>query len=89
MEHVRSDTGRVMLTATACGLISGMSPNDMAKHFINGAKSVIGVCVIIGFATGINIILTDGNILHTIVHALSSLFVNSSQLCICDWNVYL
>ena len=68
-----------MLTATACGLISGMSANDMARHFISGAKSVIGVCVIIGFATGINIILTNGNILHTIVHALSSLFVNSSS----------
>lgn len=68
-----------MLTATACGLISGMSPNEISKEFIKGAKSVIGACVVIGFATGINIILTNGNILHTIVHALSSLFVNSTS----------
>ncbi len=68
-----------MITAVVCGLISGMSANEMAKHFVNGAKSVTGACIVIGFATGINIILTNGNVIYTIVHALSSLFANSSS----------
>lgn len=68
-----------MITAAVCGIISGMSANDMAKHFVNGAKSVTGACIVIGFATGINIILTSGNVIYTIVHALSSLFANSSS----------
>lgn len=68
-----------MITATVCGLISGMSANEIAKNFMNGAKSVIGACIVIGFATGINIILTKGNVIYTIVHALSSVFANSSS----------
>ncbi|MGI6075528.1 MAG: YfcC family protein [Pyramidobacter sp.] len=68
-----------MLTATGCGLVSGMSPNKIASEFIKGAKTVIGACIVIGFATGINIILTEGNVIHTIVHSLSSLFINTTN----------
>lgn len=67
-----------LLTALACGLIYGFSFNDIAKEFVKGVKGVSGALLVIGFASGISIILEAGSVLHTIVHALASLFENSS-----------
>lgn len=67
-----------MLTAIACGLISGFSPDKIAKEFVKGAKSMAGAALVVAFATGINTILSSGNIIHTIVHALASLFSGGS-----------
>ena len=67
-----------ILTSIACGLISGMSPEQIATEFVNGARTMAGAVLVVAFATGINTILTDGNIIYTIVHALSSLFANGS-----------
>jgi len=57
--------------ALACGLIYRMSFDDMARNFIAGAGELIGTALLIGFARGIEIILSDGQVLHTIVHNLS------------------
>lgn len=67
-----------MLTAMACGLICGFTPDEIAKEFVNGAKTMAGPALVVAFATGINTILSQGNIVHTIVHALASLFANGS-----------
>ena len=67
-----------MLTAIACGLICGFGPDKIAKEFVNGAKTMSGAALVISFATGINTILSEGNIVHTIVHAMASLFVGGS-----------
>ena len=57
--------------ALACGLIYRMAPDDMARHFIGGAGELIGTALLIGFARAIEITLSDGQVLHTIVNALS------------------
>jgi len=67
-----------MLTAVVCGLICGFSPDKIAKDFVSGAKTMSGAALVVAFATGINTILSQGNIIHTIVHALASLFDNGS-----------
>ena len=67
-----------MLTAIACGLISGFSPDKIAKEFVKGAKTMTGAALVVAFATGINTILCSGNIIHTIVHAMASLFSGGS-----------
>ena len=63
-----------MLTAVACGLICGFTPDQIAKEYVNGARTMSGAILVISFATGINTILSSGNIIYTIVHALASLF---------------
>lgn len=68
-----------LLTAIVCGLIYGFSFDDIAKEFVKGAKGVSGALLVIGFASGISIVLESGSVLHTIVHALASLFENSSN----------
>ena len=67
-----------MVTAVICGLICGFSIDKIVKEFIAGAKTMSTAGIIIAFATGINTILSSGSIIHTIVHALASLFANSS-----------
>lgn len=67
-----------MLTAIVCGLISGFSPDKIAKEFVKGAKAMTGAALVVAFATGINTILSSGNIIHTIVHAMASLFSGGS-----------
>lgn len=67
-----------MLTAIVCGLICGFSPDKIAKEFVKGAKSMTGAALVVAFATGINTILSSGNIIHTIVHAMASLFEGGS-----------
>jgi uncharacterized ion transporter superfamily protein YfcC len=57
--------------ALAAGFIGGLSMDDMARRFIEGAGELIGTALLIGFARAIEIMLSDGLVLHTIVHGLS------------------
>lgn len=57
--------------AVLVGLIDRMSFDDMANRFISGAGELIGTALLIGFARAIEITLSDGMVLHTIVHGLS------------------
>ncbi|MDD2494987.1 MAG: TIGR00366 family protein [Tissierellia bacterium] len=57
--------------ALIAGIIAKVHPEKMSESFINGCKSVVYASLITGFATGISVILTEGNIIHTIVYTLS------------------
>ena len=57
--------------ALVCGLIYRMRLDDMAVNFIAGAGELIGTALLIGFARAIEITLSDGQVLHTIVNGLS------------------
>ena len=57
--------------ALVTGLISGTRPDDMAKQFVSGAGELVNTALLIGFARGIEIMLSDGQVLHTIVNNLS------------------
>jgi uncharacterized ion transporter superfamily protein YfcC len=53
------------------GLLHGMSLDDMARRFVEGAGELVNTALLIGFARGIEIMLSDGLVLHTIVNGLS------------------
>ena len=57
--------------ALLCGLIYRMPLDTMAIRFIEGAGELIGTALLIGFARAIEIMLSDGQVLHTIVNGLS------------------
>lgn len=54
-----------------CGIISGMSINEIAKAFIKGCKSMVYASFIVGVAMAMSIILSQGRVLDTIVYVLS------------------
>ncbi|TQV72836.1 YfcC family protein [Aliikangiella marina] len=51
--------------------VSGITLDDAAKKFIEGASELTGTAILIGFARSIELILSDAQVLHTIVNALS------------------
>jgi len=57
--------------AIACGLIAGKSLDSVAKTFTAGAAELTGTALLIGFARSIEMILSDAQVLHTIVNALA------------------
>lgn len=61
----------MVFIAIASGFIAGMNPDEIAKSFVGGAKGVLYGVILIGFASGISLILADGQIIHTIIHAVA------------------
>jgi len=68
MSHL---SGVMMVMAILSGIISGSHPDDMSKSFIKGAQSMVYGALIIGFAKAITIVLTDGSVIHTIIHYIT------------------
>ncbi len=74
---INKDWGQDMMAAfmvfiaVVSGKLSGMTFDGIAKHFVAGARKVLYGVILIGFASGISLILTDGQIIHTIVHAVA------------------
>ncbi len=56
-----------------CGIAYRMSPNDMAKSYIKGAKGMASTAMMIGFAYGISLILDAGHAMDTIVFHLANI----------------
>lgn len=54
------------------GLVGGLGADETARRFIAGAAELAGTALLIGFARSIALLLEDGLILHTIVHALAA-----------------
>jgi len=63
--------GVFVALALLVGLIYGMAFDDMARNFIKGAEELVATALMIGFARSIEVMLSDGQVLHTIVHGLS------------------
>jgi len=51
------------------GAIGGLTPSKMASEFIVGAKGIVFGALVIGFARGILIVMQDGMIVDSIIHA--------------------
>lgn len=59
------------ILAVAAGLVNGMGVNGTTKVFIAGCAKMTNAAFIVGFANGVGIVLTNGQILNTIVHWFS------------------
>lgn len=53
-------------------LIAGMNPNQYASILGRGMAGIASGALVVGIARGILVVLTDGNIIHTILYAASS-----------------
>lgn len=54
------------------GFVGGLWPSKMAEAFVDGATALTVGALVVGVARGILVVLNQGQILHTIVHALAS-----------------
>lgn len=53
-----------------CGIIGGLAPSHLASSFVDGAKEMTFGALLAGLAKAILVIMQDGLILDTIIHAL-------------------
>ena len=60
-----------ILVSIICGIIAGYSPDKLGDEFVKGLQSMVFVCFVIGPARVMSLVMTDGNILHTIVYVLT------------------
>ena len=58
-----------MIAVIVVGVVNRMNVNRLAVLFISGATAMGGICLMIGFAKVIGMVLVDGKILHTIAYA--------------------
>lgn len=56
-------------------IIGGMSVNEFAESISRGMVGICSGALVCGFARGIMVVLTDGNIIHTILHATADILM--------------
>lgn len=61
-----------IIAGIVCGIVAGFNSGKIADELLNGAQSVFIACMAIGLARAISVVMNDGQILDTIVHALAS-----------------
>jgi len=61
-------TASFLLFAVIIGLIGRLSESDLTSSFVDGARDLLGVALIIGIARGITVIMNNGKITDTILH---------------------
>ena len=57
--------------AILSAIVSGRHLNDIAKSYVNGCKTMTYSAMLIGFASAINVIMSDAKIIHSIIYYLT------------------
>ena len=73
-------TGLFLLMGIVCGIIAGFGANRIADEFLAGAKDILSAALVVGFASGIVVILQDGHIIDSILHSLQNGLEGSSPV---------
>ena len=72
--------GYMLGLAIVVGLIDGKNFSNIAESFVQGARDVVMGALVIGFARAILVILTDGNIVDTILNAAANFLTHFSPM---------
>jgi uncharacterized ion transporter superfamily protein YfcC len=70
----------LMAVFMACGLVAAMlarmSPGDTSRTFISSAAEMTAAALLIGFARSIEVVLSDGQVIDTVIQSIANLLVN-------------
>ena len=72
-------TGLFLGMGIVCGIIAGFSANRIADELIAGARDILSAALVVGFASGIIVILQDGKVVDSILHGMQKGLDGSSQ----------
>jgi uncharacterized ion transporter superfamily protein YfcC len=61
-------TASFLLFAIVIGVLAGMSESRFTTAFVDGARDLLGVALIIGVARGISVIMSNGQITDTVLY---------------------
>lgn len=65
-------SGLFLAAAIVIGIVARLGEGKLVESFVNGARDLLGVALIIGLARGIVVIMDAGHITDTILHAAES-----------------
>jgi uncharacterized ion transporter superfamily protein YfcC len=63
-------SGAFLLAGIVAGLVGGLGPTGTLTAYLEGAQSLLPAAMIIGVARSISLVLEDGRVVDTILHAL-------------------
>ena len=72
-------TGLFLGMGILCGIIAGFSANRIAEELIAGARDILSAALVVGFASGIIVILQDGKVVDSILHGMQDGLAGTSQ----------
>jgi uncharacterized ion transporter superfamily protein YfcC len=61
-------TASFLLFAILIGLVARMREGELTSTFVDGARDLLGVALIIGIARGITVVMNNGQITDTVLH---------------------
>jgi uncharacterized ion transporter superfamily protein YfcC len=61
-------TASFLLFAILIGVVGGMNEERLTSTFVDGARDLLGVALIIGIARGITVVMNNGQITDTVLH---------------------
>ncbi len=73
-------TGLFLGMGIVCGVIAGFRPGRIADELLAGARDILSAALVVGFATGIIVILQDGHVVDSILHSMQEGLDGSSPL---------
>lgn len=62
------------------GFIGRLSETELTDSFVDGARDLLGVALIIAIARGLVVVMDDGNITHTILNYAEGLLAGLPQI---------
>ena len=62
------------------GFVGRMSEVEITDSFVNGARDLLGVALIIAIARGLVVVMDNGNITHTILHYAEGLLGGLNEI---------
>ena len=60
-----------MATALIAAVVAGLGPNRVSREFCTGAAEMTTTALLIGFARTIEVVLNDGQVIDTVIHAMA------------------
>ncbi len=57
-----------MVMGIVIGVVGGMGEQELVNTFIDGARDMVGVALVVALARGISVIMTNGLIIDTVLH---------------------
>ena len=73
-------TGLFLGMGIVCGIIAGFSANRIADELIAGARDILSAALVVGFASGIIVILQGGKVVDSILHGMQEGLDGSSPV---------
>jgi uncharacterized ion transporter superfamily protein YfcC len=72
-------SGLFLAAAIVIGIVARLGEGKLVESFVNGARDLLGVALIIGLARGIVVVMDAGRITDTILHAAETSVADLSQ----------